>query len=192
MVISVMAVAVAVLLAVSTARPRGFFPPRRLVLVYALLIAFFALEKIYLTYTQFSLWQDNNLSRYFLPPYRSIGYFIQYAFFRFWAHFLAALVFSLALLWITSYFNRRHRQRYFWPEEPYFIALAVLVVGYPGLLVYFSLILLAPFLISSLQFLISKKAERISYYYLWLSLALAALVLNRWLETFWWWGKLII
>ena len=134
----------------------------------------------------------DDFSKHYLPPYQDISYFIQYSFFHFWSHFLAALIFSLIILFLAKYFNKKHGERYFWPEEIYFIAIAILIVGYPGWLIYFLLILIAPFLISTIQYLMSKKIERISYYHLWLSLAILAILISKWLSTFVWWAKLTI
>ena len=159
---------------------------------YIFLILIFFGYSAYLTYFLYQLWSHNDFSKYYLPPHQSIAYFIQYSFFHFWSHFLAALIFSLLILFLAKYFNNKHDNRYFWPEEPYFLAMAILIVGYPGWLIYFGMILVAPLLFSIFYFLLSKKIERISYYYFWLSLAVGAILINKWLSQFAFWGKLII
>ncbi len=159
---------------------------------YLFLILGLAIQPIYFTQLLYKTWINNSFSRLYLPPYQPIDYFIQYSFFRFWSHYLVALIFSLAVLFLAKYFNKKSGERYFWPEEIYFIAIAILVVGYPGWLIYFLLILVVPLLISTIQYLTSKKVQRLSYYHLWLPLALLAIIISRWLATFSWWAKLII
>jgi hypothetical protein len=159
---------------------------------YLFLIIVLVGYSTYLTYGQFFLWKNSDPGKYLLPPYTPVIYFITYAFYKFWSHFLAALIFSLIILLLAVYFNKKRGGIHFYEEEPYYIAIAILAVGYPGWLVYFGLILVAPFLFSIFYFLFSKKTARISYYYLWLALAFFSILISRWLSTFWWWGKLII
>lgn len=161
-------------------------------LAYLFLILVFAAYSAYSTYFLYYFWNSHDLSKYYLPPYQSIFYFIQYAFFRFWSHFLAALLFSLIILFLTKYFNKKHGEKYFWPEEPYYIALAILAVGYPGWVIYFSLLLLVPLFFSAVCVFFLGRQERISYYYLWLPLAVFTILINKWLATFPFWSKLII
>lgn len=174
--------------------------------IYGFYIIMLIGQSIFLSYAQFQLWRNNQLAKYFLPPYRSINYFLEYTFFRHWSHFLAALIFSLIILFLAKYFNNRRGGRYFYDEEPYFLAIAILAVGYPGWLVYFTLMLLVPTMWSAIIMgwrrlkklfelgIVNKELGdvRTSYYYLWLPLAVGAILINMWLVTFSFWSKLII
>lgn len=170
---------------------------KKIYFIYFFVILGFCLQSIYLTQSLYKTWINNSFSRLYLPPYQSINYFIQYSFFRFWSHFLAALIFSLVILFLAKYFNKKSGEKYFWPEEIYFIAIAILIVGYPGWLIYFILMLLVPVLWSSILFFINLwklnfHSPRISYYHLWLPLAIFAIIISKWLSQFAFWGKLII
>ena len=169
-----------------------YFLKKKIYLIYLLVILILAIQSVYLTQLLYKTWIDNSFSRLYLPPYQPINYFIQYSFFHFWSHFLAALIFSLAILLLAKYFNKKSGEKYFWPEEIYFIVIAILIVGYPGWLVYFLLILLTPLLFAISHLLLARKPERLSYYHLWLPLAILAIIISRWLATFSWWSKLII
>ena len=171
---------------------------------YILLALIFVIKSSYLTYIQYVAWKINPLGQYLLPPHQSINYFIQYSFYRFWSHFLAALIFSLIILFLAQYLNKKRGYQHFYDEEPWFIAIAILLVGYPGWLVYFLLILAAPLVWALLELAYrtymsyktykSYKPEirRISYYYLWLALAVIAIMISKWLAQFAFWGKLTI
>ena len=176
---------------------------------YAILILIFIIESSYFTYSQYAVWKSHPVSQYLLPPHQNINYFLQYSFYRFWSHFLAALIFSLVILFLAKYFNKRRNYQYFYDEEPYFIAIAILLVGYPGWLVYLTLMLLVPILWSGAfaswkwmqgffesglrnQELGSIFFPRISYYYLWLILAVFAIIVSKYLENFPFWSKFII
>lgn len=191
----------------------GNFIKRYAPAAYLLLIVFYMLWSSVMTYIQYRTWQTIAIGQYLLPPYAPLSYFLQYSFFRFWSHFIVALIFSMIILIVAKYFNSKHGGQYFYDEEPYLLAIAILVVGYPGWLVYFVLMLAVPLLWSSFLFLlrhcersaaISTRlprplrglamtiGDRISYRHLWLPLAAVAIIISMYLQNFEFWSKLII
>ena len=78
--------------------------------------------------------------------------------------------------------EQKYEERFFEPEELWFGALAIFLVGHPGWLFYFTSLILIYFLIHIFSFLISHFSSfRISLYYLWLPLAIFVILINKWL-----------
>lgn len=130
----------------------------------------------YLSYLQYAFWHTLQFQKYFLPPYRSISYFLGFAFSRIigpWViAFFAALVFGYAAYAL----NKRYGERFFEKEEPMLFGLAVFLTGYPGFLFYVPLFLLGGALLS-----IFHRGTRTPFYYLWLPLAIFAILIQNWL-----------
>ena len=139
----------------------------------------------YLTRAQFLVWSGTGLSGYLVPPYSNISYFLQYSFFHFWASYVLSFLVGLLILKLAQYFNKKHGEKFFEKEEPYFIGLSVFLVGHPGWLAYLSLVLLTTFLFALGSWLSTKQVYRIAYYNLWLPLAIVAIVIDRFLIVYW-------
>jgi MFS family permease len=134
----------------------------------------------YLTYQQYFLWQAHPLSQLLLPPHQPIGYFAQYAFTNFWLNSLIAFGVALIALFATKLLNKRFREKFFWPAEPWIFATAILLVGHPGWIYYTIALCASAILISNFQFLISKQKEKkISFYWLWIPVAILVILITR-------------
>lgn len=123
------------------------------------------------TWLQYYAWLESEMSKYLLPPHRSIFYLLQYG----WTHFMLNAVISIgaALLFLgILLLLQRHRERYFEAGEVELGALMVLVVGWPGFLVFIPVVFLAVVLISIIRGILWKEA----YTTLGLPFFIAALV----------------
>lgn len=139
----------------------------------------------YLTRAQFLVWSGTGLSGYLVPPYSNIIYFLQYSLFHFWASYITSFLVGFLVLKLAQHFNKKHDEKFFEKEEPYLIGLSVFLVGHPGWMVYLGLVLIITFLFALGSWLNTKQIYRISYYKLWLPLALIAIVLDRFLVVYW-------
>ncbi len=141
-------------------------------------IVIFALPA-YESFLQYQVWSADPFSQSFLPPHTGIGYFIGYIGTRFFAHWILALLAALVLPAVASYFNRRLGERFFEKEELPLFALGIFLSGYPGFLFYIVLLLFAELLLTTYYSLLSKG--RAPLYYLWLPLAIFAILIAQWL-----------
>ena len=153
---------------------------------YVSLAAVFALL-IYYSLGQYQFWKNDEFGKGFLPPHQSISYFIAYVVGRFWSWYLVSAVIALLFLWAIQRLNRRGGERFFHPEESYFIATAVLLVGHPLWLAYIAGILVLYLLFSLSYRLLVRQTNgepaRLSFYYGWIPAALLVLLFNAPLLT---------
>ncbi len=129
----------------------------------------------YLTFSQYKVWQSDNLTKLFLPPYRSVNYFLFYSFTRFFASHIISLIFSLLFIFLIKKLNKKYEERFFYPEEIYFGAIAVFLTGYPNFVFYLVLMLILGVILTSLSKI------RFSLYYFWLPAAIFVIITSRWL-----------
>lgn len=134
------------------------------------------LQAALLTAGQYFTWKNGP----FLPPFQPIRYFAGYT----WQHFAKAPVFLLilagAVALIISLANFFSRGRYFYEEEPYLAAAAILAAGWPNAsLVIAGTIILALF-VQLVRFIKSPltpyRLPPTPFRYFWLPCALAALL----------------
>lgn len=158
----------------------------------AAILAIFAFL-IYLSLEQYQVWLNQPLTKFLLPPYQSIAYFIFFSATRFFAPYLISLVIAILFLILTERLNRKFEERFFEPEEPYFGATALFLLGHPGWFIYF-LVLVALYLFLHLVYsLVYFRSTRLSLYHLWLPLALFVILLNKyWFSGTHFWSLLSI
>jgi len=140
---------------------------------------------VYLTRAQFLAWQQHGLSQYLIPPYATIDYFLQYVFLHWWGSYITSFLAGFLFLKLAQYFNKKHGEKFFEKEEPYFIGLSMFLAGHPGWVLYLILILAVTLLFALINWLYTKQLYRIPYYHFWLPLGLAAIVLDQILLRFW-------
>ena len=131
--------------------------------------------------SQFLLWQKSSPASYLIPPYQDISYFLNYSFYVFFAKPIIALLAALIFLGLAKFFNKKFQERFFEPEEPYFGAIAMFLIGYPGLIFYLIIVLMS----GLAGTLITRR--RFSAYYLWLPVAIFVIMIQKWsqLLPFW-------
>ncbi len=141
----------------------------------------------------YRLWLEDDVSKYLLPPYQDIGYFLFYAFTRFLAPYLISLAIALLFLLTAKVINKRYQKRFFYPEEPYVGALAIFLTSHPGWVLY-SVIFISAYLAFHLfEAGIHRHIyRRISTYWLWLPAAIFVIIIQRWLELLPLWNLLKI
>jgi hypothetical protein len=103
---------------------------------------------LYWAWAQYRLWQASALSRFFLPPYQSWGYFFSYVGQRIFAPWLISFLAAIFISRLAGFFNRKYGERFFESEEISLMALGIFLTGYPGFFVYLILIFLGGILLS--------------------------------------------
>ncbi len=146
----------------------------------------------YQSYLQFEVWSHNELSKFLLPPYQTLDYFIYYSFFKFFAPYFMSLLASLIFLFTAKFLNKKYQERFFEQEELYFGALAIFLVGHPGWLFYAVILITFYFLLSTFYFLLLKRQKRLSLYYWWIPVGIFVILIERWLQVVPFWQLLKI
>ncbi len=151
---------------------------------YGTIVLIFS-NSFYLSYSQYKIWKYGlftEFTKFFLPPHQSISYFIGYALFHFFATHLVSLVLAILFLKAVKYYNKKFEEKFFYPEEYHLGALAIFLSGFPGIFLY----IISIFLASALGSLIlnkfsTLKGERVSFYYLWIPVAIFVIIISKWL-----------
>ncbi len=111
-----------------------------------------------LIYLQFKVWKSSDISKYLLPPFYDISYFLEYSLFRFFRNFYFRLFgFLAAVLWIKLIIFILKRDP-FYEEEKILIPLLTLFLQFP----YNSLFLLVGFIILMVAMLIRLLFKKLS------------------------------
>ncbi len=137
----------------------------------------------YESFLQYQIWSESAVSKFLLPPYQSIGYFLGYSFIHFLKNYLISLGAGFLFLLGAIALNNRFQKRFFEEEEPYLGALAMFLVGQPLWMIYF-IIVMTIGVLGSLFLIIKAKAaglttfRRFPFYYLWLPVAIIILIVK--------------
>jgi len=171
-------------LAVQFDRLRPGNKQKRLRLVFIAAVFLVSAYFVYLVAAQYSMWsRDGSLGKYLVPPYKGIGYVVQYCFIRFGVYYAISLASALVFLFSAQKLNAKFGKRFFEPEEPYLGALAVFLLGNPAWrwawIWYIGAMLVIATLVTSYHFLITKENRRFSLYRLWLPAALLVIIINE-------------
>ena len=161
--------------------------------LFAVIVLFEFALLFYLTRQQFFIWHDNDISKYLIPPYSDISYFIFYTLTRFWGAYVISLAVALIFLGLAKYFNKKRDYNFFKKEEAYFLAMALFLSGHPGWMLYFVLILTISLLASVYKSYKTYRTYRISLYHFWLPVGVLTIILNKLLLDYWeWYGRLLL
>jgi len=84
----------------------------------------------------------------------------------------------LIFLIVSISFNNFFQKRFFEDEEPYLGSLAIFILGYPYFLYYFISVFGFGLLRAVFIYLVKKKKVRLSFYCLWLPLAILVIIIR--------------
>ena len=148
----------------------------------------------YYSYQQYQVWNSNELTKHFLSQKVNIienidvNYFFYYVGIRFFAPYLISLITGIVFFFIVKKLNKKYEERFFEQEELWFGALALFLIGWPGLLFYFIALILIYliiqiFIIFYYKFFIrvGLREIRVSLRLWWLPLAIFVIFINKWL-----------
>ncbi len=136
-----------------------------------------------LTFLQYLVWKGGGEPFiYFLPPYESIIYLLNYHFIRFLLYYLISFGAALLFLRFAGRYNRKMGFRFFEDEEPYFGAVSIFLLGNPAWswswVYYIAAVLLISVILSLLKGHFSKRKERFPLYHLWFPVAILVIMIN--------------
>jgi hypothetical protein len=124
---------------------------------------------------QYSVWHQDALAKFYLPPYQSWFYFISYVGHRFFAPWIISAVAGLLAWASATLLNKKYDERFFEIEEPFLFGIAVFATSYPVFLFYIVIMLLEGFLLSLFYALLKKG--RAPLFYLWLPTAISVILI---------------
>lgn len=145
----------------------------------------------FLTYSQYNVWENNAFTKNFLPPHNNISYFIFYALTRFFGEYILSLIAAIGFIWLAKLLNKRGESRFFYNEEIWLGGICFFVLGSPGWLFYFTILILIYFFWQLALNIFSKnKNARIPLYYLWIPTAISVILLLSLLKQLPFWNLL--
>ncbi len=132
---------------------------------------------------QYQIWRENDISKYILPPYQSIVYFLKYSFTHFFENYLISLMAGLLFLWLANLLNNRCQKRFFEEGEIYLGALAIFVMGHPLWMFYFLAVMSIGVLGSLFLQASSAKRQapscRFPFYHFWIPVAIIIMIIGK-------------
>lgn len=155
--------------------------------LFLITLAAFILWSIFLTFSQYFIWKQNSISKYLLPPYQKINYFLNYSFFHFFRDLLFRLLGILFVFSLIFLLNFIFKRDLFYDDEkiliPYFSLLFVFPYNMFLPLIGFGL-LLGLILVKNLSLFFKIKNQRFSFrnywlYIVWLALFLQPFILSN-------------
>ena len=132
--------------------------------------------QVYWSVLQYQTWKIDPFSKFFLPPYQDISYFLGYVGVRFFGPWILAFMASLLFSWIARFLNKKFDERFFEKEEIELVALGTFLVGWPGFSFYLGVILVFGALISIFYQIFTKG--RLPLYYFWMPFAISAIIIK--------------
>jgi len=172
----------------------GFLKEKKNISRFFAYLFFFAILSImlfygYLVYAQYTEWKEAGPpSSYLVPPYKSISYVFSYHFIRFGMYYAISLFVSLFLLFFSIHGDKKRGNVFFEENETYIAALSIFLLGNPtwGYLwiFYLSAILIVAVLGSFIKIRVLKNNERFSLYFLWIPLAIVAIIAVEFFSIF--------
>ena len=155
---------------------RSFLYTYRKEIVYGVILLIVG-TLLFQTFLQFNAWKGGGLGEFLLPPHNSIGYFLIYVFFRIWAPYIISFLFGILLYSAMKWGNRKKEGVLFFDDEYSIGFIAITSVGYPTLIPFVLLFLV----VYTSILLFQRKQERFSSYFLWLPVALCAILLSEYI-----------
>ena len=153
----------------------------------------FAIYAAYQSRAQFLMWHaDAEGAARLLPPYRGMGYFLQYAFVHFWLPYVISFVVAGFFFAGAKWLNARRGGMLFEKEELYFFATGLFVAGHPAWIFYLLVVFSAYLLATLIGTFAYGPHARISFYYFWLPCAAITVVLSAYLHQYAWYMSLLI
>lgn len=102
-------------------------------------IAVYVLQGTYYTIATYNAWKLDSVSRFFLPPYQSISYFADYAYFRFWRASLISIMVGLAWAGFLFLIKKYSGERILEKSDVALGFFTAMIVGWPKIFAYFIL-----------------------------------------------------
>ncbi len=161
-------------------REQLFYKIRIFLILAISMVIFFAIQ---ISWAQYSLWQSIEPSKFLLPPYASISYFLQYAAWKFWVPYVLSFLIGLIFFLLAKKYNQHYGNQFFYDDELYVIWLSIFLVGHPLWIFYLPIIILVVGLVSGARSFIWKNNDKLPLYYFWLPVAIFVIIISKWLSA---------
>lgn len=121
------------------------------------LIGFRVIYSIVLSTLQYLTWKkDTGIGQFFLPPHKSISYFLNYS----WIHFFASVVFSVGIAFVFYFILKaikKHREEIFEEGELELALASTLIIGWPSAVLFIALSFLMLLVVSVIKQIFFKE-----------------------------------
>jgi len=146
-------------------------------------ILIFIFWSLFLSLAQYLVWKNHQFSKYLLPPYQKINYYLSYAYFHFWRDFIFRLIGILIIILLMNFLNFIFHRDIFYDDEKILVPYLSLFFRFPyntlflliGFFVLFLLITIKTLTINIGTYdvpISSKKRESFKQYWFYLALIL--------------------
>jgi hypothetical protein len=157
--------------------------------LFYLTISVFVLWSLFLSLAQYFVWKNHQFSKYLLPPYQKIDYYLSYVYFHFWRDFIFRLIGVLIIILLMNFLNFVFRRDIFYDDEKILVPYFSLFFPFPyntlflfiGFFVLFLLITIKTITINLRTSDVRRFQKRGSFKQYWLYLALILFILQPFL-----------
>ena len=150
--------------------------------LFYLTLFFFILWSLFLSYNQYLIWKNHPLSKFLLPPYQKIDYFIGYAYFHFWRDLVFRLIGVLIILLLMNFLNFVFNRDIFYDDEKILIPYFALFFRFPYNTLFLFIGFFALFSIIFIKNILFSQRLSSTFYFsfrnYWLYLAILLLILQ--------------
>ncbi len=164
----------------SSARP---FVVRNIRVIFWSAVAGLFSAQTILAVMQYRAWQTLEPQKFLLPPHAPVGYFLSYAGWKFFAPYALSLLIAGTFFFLARLYNRRHEEQFFYDEEPYFLALGLVLSGTPGWMLYALSMIVVAGAIIAFRTVILRRTDKFSFRELWLPVALFDILISVWVRA---------
>jgi hypothetical protein len=147
-------------------------------ILFSLTILFFTFWSLFLSLAQYLVWKNHYFSKYLLPPYQKIDYYLSYAYFHFWRDFIFRLIGVLIIVLLMNFLNFVFRRDIFYDDEKILVPYLSLFFRFPYNALFLLIGFFALFLIILISHFPSPTSNRYSFRQYWLYLALILFLLQ--------------
>jgi hypothetical protein len=147
-------------------------------ILFYLAIFFFIFWSLFLSFAQYFIWENHPFSKYLLPPYQKIDYYISYAYFHFWRDFIFRLIGILIIVLLMNFLNFAFHRDIFYDDEKILVPYLSLFFRFPYNALFLFIGFFALFLIILISHFPFLTSNRYSFRKYWLYLALILFLLQ--------------
>jgi hypothetical protein len=155
-------------------------------ILFYLTILVFTFWSLFLSLAQYLVWKNHQFSKYLLPPYQKIDYYLSYAYFHFWRDFIFRLIGVLIIILLMNFLNFVFRRDIFYDDEKILVPYLSLFFRFPynafflliGFFALFLLITIKTITINLRTSDVRTFQKRESFRQYWLYLALILFILQ--------------
>lgn len=147
---------------------------------FLLILIIYLSYSFYLTKLQYQIWKAHPLSKFLLPPYQDISYFLSYSLFHYFRDLYFRILGSLFVILLLFFINFTLKRDVFYDEEKILLPLLSLFFFFPYNFLFIILGFFMLLLIIMLKVLLNKKhiSQYHSFKNYWLVLVLILYLLQ--------------